>query len=89
MSHSAGVYKNISQKATQDAEVVSLLRKAGAIIIAVSNTPELCLHFESTNYVTGTTWNPYDTNRICGGSSGGEVCILFKFLLSYYRIIMQ
>ncbi|CAD1472436.1 unnamed protein product, partial [Heterotrigona itama] len=75
MSHSVGV-KSISQRATQDAEIVSMMRKAGAIVTVVSNTPELCLHFESTNFVTGTTWNPYDTNKICGGSSGGEGALI-------------
>lgn len=76
MSHSAGVKKNISRRATQDAEAVTLLRKAGAIVTVVSNTPELCLHYNSTNYVTGTTWNPYDTNRTCSGSSGGEGALI-------------
>ncbi|KAK1128808.1 hypothetical protein K0M31_019956 [Melipona bicolor] len=76
MSHSAGVKKNISRRATQDAEAVSLLRKAGAIVTVVSNTPELCLHYNSTNYVTGTTWNPYDTNKTCSGSSGGEGALI-------------
>ncbi|XP_043521092.1 fatty-acid amide hydrolase 2-like isoform X2 [Frieseomelitta varia] len=76
MSHSAGVKKNSSHRATRDAEVVSLVRKAGAIVTVVSNTPELCLHFDSINHVTGTTWNPYDTNKTCGGSSGGEGALI-------------
>ncbi|KAK9296617.1 hypothetical protein QLX08_009449 [Tetragonisca angustula] len=76
MSHSAGVKKYSSQRATRDAKAVSLLRKAGAIVTLVSNTPELCLHLDSTNHITGTSWNPYDTNKSCGGSSGGEGALI-------------
>lgn len=32
--------------------------------------------WESSNPVHGRTRNPYDTNRIVGGSSGGEGCTL-------------
>lgn len=71
----AGVKKKSLQKATKNAVAVSRVRKAGAIVLLVSNTPELCLNWETSNKVTGTTRNPYDTNRTPGGSSGGEVCI--------------
>lgn len=71
----AGVKKKSTRKATKDAVVVSMVRKAGAIVLLVSNTPELCLNWETSNKVTGTTRNPYDTRKIPGGSSGGEVCI--------------
>jgi len=74
MSHSVGV-KDISLKATEDADVVARIRKAGGIPLLVSNTPELCMWWHTFNKVTGTTRNPYDTRRTAGGSSGGEVCI--------------
>lgn len=61
-------------KASCDAETVTNLRKAGAIPIAITNTPELCLSWESNNLVTGCTNNPYNSHRTPGGSSGGEVC---------------
>lgn len=32
--------------------------------------------WESSNPVHGRSRNPYDTNRIVGGSSGGEGCLL-------------
>lgn len=76
MSHSAGVKKEIPSKADRDALVVKFLRDAGAIVLLVSNTPELCMFWESYNNVTGYTWNPYDTNRSSGGSSGGEGALL-------------
>ncbi|XP_076239327.1 fatty-acid amide hydrolase 2-A-like isoform X2 [Calliopsis andreniformis] len=76
MSYSVGVKRKVLEKAPEDADVVSMIREAGAIILLVSNTPELCLFWESTNKVTGITWNPYDTRRVAGGSSGGEAALL-------------
>lgn len=68
--------------APQDAEAVRLLRKAGAIVLCVTNTPELCMNWETFNKATGTTNNPYDTRRTPGGSSGGEVRdFMFKIII--------
>jgi aspartyl-tRNA(Asn)/glutamyl-tRNA(Gln) amidotransferase subunit A len=53
--------------APEDATVVELLRKAGAIIIGKTNTHE----FAYGTY-TPPTRNPWDTTRIPGGSSGGS-----------------
>ncbi|KAM7309386.1 fatty-acid amide hydrolase 2-A [Ixodes scapularis] len=64
------------QRADEDAAVVSLMRRAGAIPLAISNVPELCLSSDCSNMVYGTTRNPYDTNRSPGGSSGGEGSLL-------------
>nr|CAD7439053.1 unnamed protein product [Timema bartmani] len=66
----------VGQKAQEDAETVRLLREAGAIPLLVSNTPELCMHLETVNRVTGRTNNPYDLRRTPGGSSGGEAALL-------------
>ncbi|XP_075234495.1 fatty-acid amide hydrolase 2 isoform X2 [Lycorma delicatula] len=62
--------------ATEDADVVRLLREAGAIVLLVSNTPELCLCWETFNNITGRTNNPFDVKRSPGGSSGGEAALL-------------
>lgn len=64
--------KNI--KATEDAEIVTALKNVGAILVGVTNVPELNLWCETRNFVYGQTNNPYDFNRTTGGSSGGEVC---------------
>lgn len=84
MSHSVGLKKKIPDKAAEDAEIVAMARQAGAIILLVSNTPELCLFWESNNSVTGSTWNPYDNTRTAGGSSGGEVCTFLKLQWSLH-----
>lgn len=78
MSHTVGV-KDDPSKATHDADVVAKIRDAGGIILLVSNTPELCLFWNTYNNVTGSTKNPYDMRRMPGGSSGGEVYTSFFF----------
>ncbi|CAB3239586.1 unnamed protein product [Arctia plantaginis] len=76
MSNSVGCLENAGRRATTDGGVVSLVKKAGAIPLLVSNTPELCLGWETTNLLRGTTNNPYCLNRTPGGSSGGEGALL-------------
>ena len=46
------------------------MREAGAILLCVTNTSEGCMWMESSNYLNGTTKNPYNLSRIAGGSSG-------------------
>ncbi len=58
--------------AQQDATVVARARAAGAIVLGLTNLPELLLAFESDNLIYGRTNNPYDLTRTPGGSSGGE-----------------
>lgn len=60
-------------KADADGTAVANVKRAGAIPIAVTNTPELCASVETFNFVTGYTANPHDLSRSSGGSSGGEV----------------
>lgn len=76
MSHSVGCLPRKGIKATRDGEAVARMRRAGAIPICVSNTPELCLCWESNNLITGCTNNPYDLHRTPGGSSGGEAALV-------------
>ncbi|MBK8326349.1 MAG: amidase [Moraxellaceae bacterium] len=60
----------------KDAYAVAVLRKAGAIPLGVTNTPELAMWYETYNRVYGRTKNAYDRGRITGGSSGGEGAIV-------------
>lgn len=62
--------------AVQDAPCVQLVKKHGGIILLVSNTPELCMCWETYNNVSGQTRNPYDLTRTPGGSSGGEAALI-------------
>lgn len=65
-----------------DSPHVALLRAAGAIIIGKTNTPEFGLGSHTYNPVHGTTSNPYDLSRTCGGSSGGAAVALSTGMLS-------
>jgi Asp-tRNA(Asn)/Glu-tRNA(Gln) amidotransferase A subunit family amidase len=58
--------------AALDAPLVSRLRASGAIVLGVTNTPELLMAWETDNLLYGRTNNPWDLTRTAGGSSGGE-----------------
>ena len=55
----------------RDAIIVERIKKAGAIIIGKTNTPEFGAGSNTFNPIFGATLNPYDTSKTCGGSSGG------------------
>lgn len=55
----------------EDAVAVAKLRRAGAVIIGKTNLPELSADLQSYNDIAGTTNNPWDLARTCGGSTGG------------------
>ena len=59
-----------------DATSVKRLKQAGAIILGKTNLPEISMGFESSNLVYGRANNPFDVERIPGGSSGGEASII-------------
>ena len=63
-----------------DAPVVTRLKSAGAIILGKTNTPEMAIPYETDNPVFGRTNNPYDLQRTCGGSSGGEAAAIVACL---------
>lgn len=55
-----------------DAAVVTRLREAGAIILGKTNLPDFAGHgTRTTSTVAGMTLNPYNVDRVPGGSSGG------------------
>ena len=60
----------------QDALIVERLKRAGAITIGKTNTPEFGAGSQTYNEVFGETLNPYDTSKTCGGSSGGAAVAL-------------
>src|SRR5216684_7737268 len=61
---------------TEDDIVVERMRRAGAIIIGKTNTPEFGAGSQTFNKVFGATRNPYDLAKTCGGSSGGAAVSL-------------
>jgi Asp-tRNA(Asn)/Glu-tRNA(Gln) amidotransferase A subunit family amidase len=63
-----------------DAPAVARLKRAGAIILGKTNTPEMAIPYETDNPVFGRTNNPHDLNRTAGGSSGGEAAAIAAHL---------
>jgi len=60
----------------EDAPLVARLRAAGAVILGVTNTPELLMAWETDNLLYGRTNNPWNLTRTSGGSSGGEAAAI-------------
>ncbi|MCC2624438.1 MAG: aspartyl/glutamyl-tRNA(Asn/Gln) amidotransferase subunit [Burkholderiales bacterium] len=58
------------------AVAVKRILDEGAIILGITNAPEFCAAFETSNLLNGTTNNPYDLTRVPGGSSGGEAALI-------------
>ena len=57
--------------APADSPIVRNLRRAGAIIVGRTNTPELSMRATTVNPLHGRTWNPWHPDASPGGSSGG------------------
>src|SRR5512145_1495663 len=57
---------------TEDAEVVRRLKNAGAVLIGKQNMQEFAYGGTSTSSYFGAVHNPWDIDRIAGGSSGGS-----------------
>ncbi len=62
--------------ASEDAESVKRLKDAGVVVFGKTNVPLMLADFQSYNEVYGTTLNPYDHERVPGGSSGGSAAAL-------------
>jgi Asp-tRNA(Asn)/Glu-tRNA(Gln) amidotransferase A subunit family amidase len=72
----AGTKLRAGTVAERDAPLVTRLRQAGAIILGVTNAPELLMAWETDNLLYGRTNNPWDPSRTPGGSSGGEAAAI-------------
>jgi amidase len=59
-----------------DSLLVERIKRAGAILVGKTNTPEFGAGSQTFNPVFGATRNPYDTTKTSGGSSGGAAVAL-------------
>jgi amidase len=69
----------LDHRAKEDSTSVARLRAAGAIFLGKTNCPEFLYNYETDNYITGRTNNPWDLERTSGGSSGGEAAAIASF----------
>jgi Asp-tRNA(Asn)/Glu-tRNA(Gln) amidotransferase A subunit family amidase len=72
----AGTRLRAGHVAEMDAPLVTRLRRAGAIVLGVTNTPELLMAWETDNVLYGRTNSPWNLGRTPGGSSGGEAAAI-------------
>ena len=56
----------------RDAPVVKAVKDAGAIVMAKTNLPRWSGDLQTFNDIVGTTNNPWNIDRVPGGSSGGS-----------------
>ncbi len=61
---------------TKDAEIITRIKRAGALTLGKTNTPEFGAGSHTFNTIFGATKNPYDLTKTCGGSSGGAAVAL-------------
>ncbi len=62
--------------APEDERVVADLRRAGAVVLGKTNTPEFGAGANTRNSVWGATGNPFDPAKSAAGSSGGSAVAL-------------
>lgn len=68
---------------TEDAPVVAKLKAAGAIVFGKTNLPRWSGDLQTYNEMFGTTSNPWNTDLIPGGSSGGAAAAVAAGFTSF------
>ncbi|CAJ0952818.1 unnamed protein product, partial [Mesorhabditis belari] len=71
-----GAWKMRNNVSTRTDSMIKLYMDAGAICLAKTVVPEMCMWLGSNNAIHGVTNNPYDSRRNSGGSSSGEGAII-------------
>ena len=67
----------------RDAPVVKAVKDAGAIVLGKTNLPRWSGDIQAYNDMFGTTVNPWNSDRVPGGSSGGAAAAVSAGLSSF------
>lgn len=65
-----------NKTASEDAYLLQILSRAGAVFHARTTQPQTLMHLETDSNLFGVTVNPYNTDLSAGGSSGGEGALI-------------
>lgn len=66
-----------------DAHVVDLLYNAGSCLVGKASLDELAMGGTNKSALTGPVFNPWDSTRIAGGSSGGSAAAVASGLVPF------
>ncbi|KAF4458444.1 fatty-acid amide hydrolase [Fusarium albosuccineum] len=72
----AGFVAWVNNLSTQDANIVTSLKKLGAVVFARTNQPQSLMHVETSNNIYGATVHPMNRKLTAGGSTGGEAALM-------------
>jgi aspartyl-tRNA(Asn)/glutamyl-tRNA(Gln) amidotransferase subunit A len=81
-THGSLAYQNAGP-ALQDDPSVARLRRAGAVPVGKTTTPEFALDSITDSPAFGTTRNPWDLSKTPGGSSGGSAAAVSAGMLPF------
>uniref|UniRef100_A0A3Q1GXV8 Fatty acid amide hydrolase n=1 Tax=Acanthochromis polyacanthus TaxID=80966 RepID=A0A3Q1GXV8_9TELE len=73
---SCGVLLYLEKPVQEDAVLVQVLKKQGAIPFVKTNIPQGLLSYDCSNPIYGQTVNPHNLQKTSGGSSGGEAALI-------------
>jgi Asp-tRNA(Asn)/Glu-tRNA(Gln) amidotransferase A subunit family amidase len=74
-----GSKSRVDHVAAASSTAAARFLNAGAIILGKTNAPEFLNMYETDNFLTGRTNNPWDVSKTAGGSSGGESAAIASF----------
>lgn len=80
--NSYGSMVRSGERATVDSEIVTRLRASGAIIVGTARSHEFAWGLTTQNEKYGSTRNPWNLERVPGGSSGGSAAAVAAGMVS-------